>query len=950
MSDDINTGLRGRARGAAGKFAGNGRARAPGRLAGWRRISSLSVTFLVVVLLGNALVFFFGYKFVAGNLDDIAVAKKEQAGIAYLPYVWPIYQASLAGRAPTPGLLVSLADAGAQFDDILGTAFHRLRFVQDSLAGGSGAVDAGRSFIARIADNASLSVDPDLNTLHAVQIVSGNIPEIAQSALVLYADLQSIGSEAERLAALERFERASNLLAESLAATDALNFNTQLTARLGAAQAALNRATRQLMTTATTMPIGADQASLDALAAGYNQFQLALSDFWQGATEALDVLLLNRVAYLNGQMWSELEVAGGIYLVAALLIWGTARSFRRRSRSLMRVVNRMREGDLDHPVPHTDHSDEIGDLARAVDVFRTGLIEKRMADEAIQRQNQTLIAQQSELGTQNVRFDAALNNMRHGLAMFDRERRLVVWNRRFAEIYRLPEELLAAGTGYGRIGEYVADRVRPAEGSASQAEALAGGGGQFMLEFDDGRIIFVSHAAMPDGGLVTTHEDITERRRAEAEVTYMAFHDTLTMLPNRVLFKDRLADALAGLPPGQGIGVLCVDLDNFKSVNDALGHPVGDALLKLASERLLAAVDEDTLVARLSGDEFAVILTGLDRANASARLAARIVDKLSRPCVVDANEIALGASVGIALAPDHGIDADTLLKNAEMALYRAKTDGRGIYRFFEPEMDTDLQTRRLLELDLRQALAHDELEIHYQPLIDLATDQIAGFEALLRWRHPSRGMVQPNDFIPLAEETGLIVPIGEWVLRRACAEAATWPDPVKVAVNLSATQFKSRNLAGIVLSALSSSQIRPARLELEITESLLLQDSEETLKTLHQLRGLGVRIAMDDFGTGYSSLSYLRSFPFDKIKVDKSFVQDLGHRDESLAIVRAVVGLARGLGIRTTAEGVETPYQLKVLREMGYSEVQGMLFSAPRPGNEIRKMLGKLEWRRSALA
>jgi diguanylate cyclase (GGDEF)-like protein len=935
----------------AGKSpAGDSRASAPPS-SRQRRISSLTLRFVLIVLLANLLVFFFGYKFVASNLEEINFAEKEQAGIAYLPYAWPIYQASLAGRTPTPDRLAELADAGVRYDEILGTAFYRQRFVEASLVGGGEAIDAGRSFIARIADNANLSVDPDLNTLRAVQIVAMDLPDIAHSALVLFTELGSIASESERIAALDRFERANDLLTESLGATDALNFNTQLTARLSATQSALNRATRQFLTAAADVPIGANQESLDILAAAHDQFQLALSEFWASAAEALDVLLANRLAYLNGQLWTELEVAAGIYLAVMLLIWGTARSFRRRSRSLMRVVNRMRNGDLEHPVPHTGHHDEIGDLARAVDVFRTGLLEKRLADEAIQRQNQTLMAQQSELGTQNVRFDAALNNMRHGLAMFDEERRLVVWNRRFAEIYGLPESLLATGTSYDKISDFVAGRTRLAEGSVTRADALAGkDGSQFMLEFEDGRILFVSHAAMPDGGLVTTHEDITDRRRAEAQVTYMAFHDTLTMLPNRALFKDRLNEALSQSQPDRFTAILYVDLDNFKSVNDVLGHPVGDALLKLVSERLLASVDEGVLVARLASDEFAVILGDLAERKAAGTLAAKIVNELGKPYLVDTNEISTGASIGIALAPDHGADADILLKNADMALYRAKTDGRGTYRFFEPEMDAELQTRRLLEMDLRQALAHDELELYYQPLIDIETDRINGFEALLRWHHPSRGTVQPNDFIPLAEDTGLIVPIGEWVLRRACAEAATWPEDVKVAVNLSATQFKNGNLVGSILGALSASQIRPARLELEITESLLLQESEETLKTLHQLRSLGVRIAMDDFGTGYSSLNYLRSFPFDKIKVDKSFVQDLSDKEESLTIIRAVIGLGRGLGIRTTAEGVETPYQLRILSDMGYSEVQGMLFSAPRPGSEVPKMLGKAGWRRIAVA
>jgi predicted signal transduction protein with EAL and GGDEF domain len=365
---------------------------------------------------------------------------------------------------------------------------------------------------------------------------------------------------------------------------------------------------------------------------------------------------------------------------------------------------------------------------------------------------------------------------------------------------------------------------------------------------------------------------------------------------------------------------------------------------------LLACLEGRGLVARLSGDEFAVVVTELGDRDAAATLAAIIVDTLSKPYEIQSNQIEISTSIGIALAPQHGNDADTLLKNADMALYRAKAEGRRMHQFFRHEMDAELQARRALEMDLREALAREELELYYQPLLDAKEEVINGFEALLRWHHPTRGLVGPVDFIPLAEDTGLIVPIGEWVLRQACAEAANWPSDVKVAVNLSSVQFKNRNLVGAVVGALSAAQISPQRLELEITESVLLEDNRATLKRLHQLRAIGARISMDDFGTGYSSLSYLQSFPFDKIKLDQSFVSELAEKQESLAIIRAVAGLGKGMGMLTTAEGIETPEQLRILREAGYSEMQGNLFSAAVPASELPELFERFGRRRAAVA
>jgi diguanylate cyclase (GGDEF)-like protein/PAS domain S-box-containing protein len=453
-----------------------------------------------------------------------------------------------------------------------------------------------------------------------------------------------------------------------------------------------------------------------------------------------------------------------------------------------------------------------------------------------------------------------------------------------------------------------------------------------------------------DGYLVAV-VDITERRKAEARIAYMAHHDGLTNLPNRELYQERLKEVLEnGQASNQRLAVLCLDLDLFKRVNDSLGHPIGDRLLKMVAERLRAQVRGNNLAARLGGDEFAIILSSNVSPNEVFDFAARLIKVLSAAYEIDGNEVVIGASVGIALSPGDGTTSDELMRNADLALYRAKEDGGGVHRFFEREMDRQVQRRRDMELDLRRALTNGEFELHYQPLVKIATDRISGFESLLRWRHPDKGMISPADFIPVAEDIGLIVAIGEWVLREACTEAVKWPPEVKVAVNLSAVQFRSRNLVQVVISALAQSGLSPGRLELEITESVFLAETEANLAILHQLRELGISISMDDFGTGYSSLSYLRSFPFDKIKIDRSFVKDLARRSDCVAIVRAISGLGRSLNITTTAEGVETIDQLDWLRAEGCDEVQGFLFSAAKPAAEIEQLLFRFGGRATKVA
>jgi diguanylate cyclase (GGDEF)-like protein len=456
------------------------------------------------------------------------------------------------------------------------------------------------------------------------------------------------------------------------------------------------------------------------------------------------------------------------------------------------------------------------------------------------------------------------------------------------------------------------------------------------------RSIRVVDQPMKGGGWVATFEDITEWQQAQEQIAHMARHDALTNLPNRTLFRDQLEKALRLAKRSDQLAVLCLDLDHFKEINDSLGHPVGDTLLKEVARRLGECITEDDTVARLGGDEFAIVQFCRDcDPSAVALLASHIVETISVPYNIGGHQLVVGVSIGISLAPEDGKNPDELLKKADLALYRAKADGRGTYRFFETGMDARAQARRLLELDLRAALPRDEFEVYYQPIRDVARDRVVAFEALVRWNHPLRGMIAPVNFIPLAEETGLIVPLGDWVLRRACADAVGWSRDVDVAVNLSPVQFKNPNLVSSVKAALQASGLPAHRLELEITESVLLQNSEATLAVLHELRAFGVRISLDDFGTGYSSLSYLRSFPFDKIKIDRSFISELAIRDDSMAIVRAVTGLGKSLGIVTTAEGVETEAQLDLLRLEGCTQVQGYLFSAPRPAAEVEGMLSR---------
>jgi diguanylate cyclase (GGDEF)-like protein len=552
---------------------------------------------------------------------------------------------------------------------------------------------------------------------------------------------------------------------------------------------------------------------------------------------------------------------------------------------------------------------------------------------------------EKELRLENIKLDAALQNMSQGLVMFDRDANLIVCNQKYAELYGLPPELIRPGVSHRQILEHriatglVADsnsvrfvKDRTIEGAPKSPT-------ETILELTDGRTLLVAVRPLQNGGWLSTHEDITSRREAEAQIAHMAHHDALTNLPNRTLLRERLEQALAHVHRGGQIAVLYLDLDHFKSINDTLGHGVGDELLKAVAQRLTTCIGEEDTIARLGGDEFAVVQTGIQSPSDVANLASRIRDALAQPYELEGHQVPADVSIGMSIAPDDTSDPDQLLKNSDMALYRSKADGRGTFRFFEPQMDERVKARRALELDLRNAIANAEFELYYQPLLNLAHQQISCCETLLRWHHPTRGMVPPAEFIPMAEETGLINQIGEWVLRQACIEAASWPDEIAVAVNLSPVQFKNQNLTQLVVSALGHSGLPAHRLELEITEAVLLQNNESTLATLHRVRALGVRVAMDDFGTGYSSLSYLRSFPFDKIKIDRSFINDIADKDESGAIVQAVTSLASRLNMATTAEGVETEAQLRMIESLGCTEMQGYLYSRPVPAGELIKLL-----------
>jgi diguanylate cyclase (GGDEF)-like protein/PAS domain S-box-containing protein len=563
------------------------------------------------------------------------------------------------------------------------------------------------------------------------------------------------------------------------------------------------------------------------------------------------------------------------------------------------------------------------------------------------QQENAILQQASDLARINVQFDAALSNMAQGLCMFDGEKRLVVWNERYAKLYQLPQKLLKVGTPHQAI---IADRISrgilKGDTSATAAAQKLASLNQLpkdaascrVDEFTDGRFILVTRQPMAGGGWLATHEDITERRRAEAEIVHLARHDALTGLANRAEFNAKLKEACKRLKRNGGaVTVMMIDLDKFKVVNDTLGHPAGDQLLIEVGRRLQSTVRETDAVARLGGDEFAIIQeAGSNQREAAIALALRIINTIAQPFDLNGNRANLGTSVGIVLAPEHEIDPEGLLKRADLALYDAKSSGRNDYRFFRNELLEVADTQRTAETELRNAIEQEQFELFYQPVVDAKTRTLSGVEALVRWRHPVKGFIPPDKFIPLAETTGLIGPLGEWILRRACSDAAAWPEHIKLAVNISAIQFQKGNLFEVIIRTLLETGITPERLELEITETSLLENQEAHLTTIRQVKNLGISVALDDFGTGYSSVNYLTNFPFDKIKIDKSFTQGVLTRRDCKAVVASTLALAQGLGTVTTAEGVETEEQLEYMRAAGVDLVQGYLFGRPVPISQLR--------------
>jgi diguanylate cyclase (GGDEF)-like protein/PAS domain S-box-containing protein len=551
----------------------------------------------------------------------------------------------------------------------------------------------------------------------------------------------------------------------------------------------------------------------------------------------------------------------------------------------------------------------------------------------------------ARLKVRNFQFDTAINNMSQGLCFFDADHKLIVCNERFTEMYDIPPGKVGPGTP---LTEIVDLRFEAGSFPAMSREeylrwrtnvAVSNEAKDSIVELMNGKTFKIRHRPMPDLGWVATHEDITEQRRAEVKIEHMAHYDALTDLANRALLNERLEQALAHFHGDQMVAVHHLDLDQFKAVNDTFGHHAGDKLLKIVADRLRGLVRETDTIARTGGDEFVIVQAPISDPAEATVLAQQIIAWISEPYDIDdGQQAAVGTSIGIAVSPGDGNAPDKLLRNADLALYRAKGDGRGTFRFFEPAMDEQMQARRIMEQDLRKALPAGEFKLYYQPVVNLESSEISGFEALLRWNHPERGQVPPATFIPLAEEIGFIVPLGEWVIREACLAAARWPEHLNVAVNISAAQFRGSSLMPVVVNALAASGLHPARLEIEITETVLLHDREATIAMLHQLRTLGIRIAMDDFGTGYSSLTYLQSFPFDKIKIDRSFVKDITENAGSLYIVRAVAALANGMGMAATAEGVETKEQLDKIAAVGCTEMQGYLFSRPLPVAEIERL------------
>jgi diguanylate cyclase (GGDEF)-like protein len=646
------------------------------------------------------------------------------------------------------------------------------------------------------------------------------------------------------------------------------------------------------------------------------------------AARALDDLVETVAAYgFEYRMQAEAAVARARASLLALAIATTfvgimlavsfSYSMSKPILEAMQVAERVAAGNFSNQIV-SHRRDELGRLLRSLAAMQSDL--KARADEDY---------------AMMMKLDAALNNMKLGLCMFGPDNRLMLWNDIYLKMYRLPpdrifigctiEQMLearaAAGTAFRNVEQYDA-RMRAAVESGS-SESLT-------TELVDGRIVNIASQPIPDVGWLVTHEDITERTQNEARIAHLAFHDPLTNLPNRAAFGDFLARTFeAASANNETFAILCIDIDHFKEINDVYGHSAGDRFLIEIGRRLVSACD-GAFLARLGGDEFSIVSACGVQPAAATELCGRLSSVLGEPVRIDDCDVAGSFTVGVGIFPQDGRDIDTLVANAEAALYRAKAEHRGTIRFFEPAMDRQIREKRLLQREIALALERDELELYFQPQA-VTGGEVFGFEVLLRWQHPLRGMVSPAIFIPLAEETGLISSIDEWVLREACREAASWPNPLSISVNLSPIDFRRGDVAAMILSVLLETGLSPQRLEIEITEGVLIDDFERSIAILRKIKGLGVRVAIDDFGTGYSSLSYLQAFPFDKIKIDQTFIAKVGKNNQAAAIIHAIVGLGRALALPVIAEGVETEEQLAFLVTEGCNEVQGYLIGRPHP-------------------
>jgi diguanylate cyclase (GGDEF)-like protein len=647
------------------------------------------------------------------------------------------------------------------------------------------------------------------------------------------------------------------------------------------------------------------------------------------------------VAAPNRRLAEDIGVLGILSVLLFTGVWLLAElGIRFQISRIAAMAERLSAGDLGARVLPPYPNGELGRLMTVLNGTAASLERQRHDIEDL---NEKLRHSQRLEAMEKQRLDIALNNMTQGLLLFDATEQIVVCNQRYIEMYGLSSNVVRPGCSFrdllahrketgsftGDVEEYCSSTLR----NLALGEVT-----KVTVETADGRWIQIVNQPLATGGWVATHEDMTERRRFDERITHLAHYDALTDLPNRVLFREQLDHALKMLQRGEQLAVLYIDIDEFKSINDSLGHPVGDELLKAVAGRLSGCLRATDFAARIGGDEFAIIQTAVERPADITDLVARIYEAIREPYECLSHLLTTDASIGIALAPDDATDLDQLLKNADLAMYGAKADGRRTYRFFERGMEARVSALRKMELDLRQAIKDGGLELHYQPIVNLRDYKVIGCEALLRWRHRELGMVSPADFIPVAEDTGLINPLGEWVLTTACAEAATWPDDIKIAVNVSPVQFRSKSFALKVATTLAFSGLSAHRLELEITEAVLIRDDEAALVVLHQLRELGVRIALDDFGTGYSSLSYLQRFPFDRIKIDRCFIKNIAEPGGSSSIVQAVVNIAAANNMTTTAEGVETEQQREILFRLGCTEMQGYLFSPAKSAAEIMQL------------